>query len=288
MMSDVKANLDLIQNLRIIQALNEIGLNILIDERHFEKFEYLEKYLGYKIQTDEKNSYQISNIFENVTTSHSEPYVRIFTVEKTLIFPKSIFSYLKDQWPVERQLPFTFSGLITLSRKKCLKNWIDKNISKQHYKFYLIELSQKIPNGIRKNFRFFQKIKLVIDKKLLLSDSILGRKFPFKSFDVEYYESMLNSKFVLCPDGDFIWTYRFFEAIICGAIPIVENECEKYKEYRYKKMSDDISNLEWNAEDAEYNFRKCLEQLTLSEVEKDILISEFGVKGVLKNKGSVD
>ena len=38
----------------------------------------------------------------------------------------------------------------------------------------------------------------------------------------QYWDMMQRAKYVLCPDGDFVWTYRFFEAVACGAIPIIE------------------------------------------------------------------
>jgi len=39
-----------------------------------------------------------------------------------------------------------------------------------------------------------------------------------------YYAKLRSSEFALCPDGDFTWTYRFLEAIMCGAIPILERK----------------------------------------------------------------
>lgn len=42
-----------------------------------------------------------------------------------------------------------------------------------------------------------------------------GRIIPKNYFDGEYYGVLCNSKFTLCPRGDFNWTYRFLEAIMC-------------------------------------------------------------------------
>ena len=36
-----------------------------------------------------------------------------------------------------------------------------------------------------------------------------------------YYDPLQSTRFALAPDGDFPWTYRFLEAIMCGAIPVV-------------------------------------------------------------------
>jgi GR25 family glycosyltransferase involved in LPS biosynthesis len=42
--------------------------------------------------------------------------------------------------------------------------------------------------------------------------------------EAEYVATMLNSKFVLCPSGHNGETYRFYEAIECGAIPLIVGE----------------------------------------------------------------
>lgn len=51
-----------------------------------------------------------------------------------------------------------------------------------------------------------------------------GREVAKDYLDVAYYRTMCQSKFTLCPAGDFKWTYRFFEAIMCKSIPIVERQ----------------------------------------------------------------
>lgn len=45
-------------------------------------------------------------------------------------------------------------------------------------------------------------------------------------YDYGYYDKMMSSRFALAPDGDFPWTYRFLEGIMCGAIPIVSRRAE--------------------------------------------------------------
>jgi len=64
-------------------------------------------------------------------------------------------------------------------------------------------------------------------------NSFNGRDDRTKPLDKWYFEEMAKAKFVLCPNGDFTWTYRFFEAILCGAIPIIQNYCSLYAGYYY-------------------------------------------------------
>lgn len=58
------------------------------------------------------------------------------------------------------------------------------------------------------------------------------------STDIAYYKMLGNTKFGLSPTGDCQWSYRFFEAIMCGAIPIlgdtdIDNYAYRYKYYRH-------------------------------------------------------
>ena len=68
---------------------------------------------------------------------------------------------------------------------------------------------------------------------------------------------------VLCPNGDFVWTYRFFEAAMCGAIPVVENTCPHYDGFVHYAMKDDPRNYRWSLETAIHNFNLCREKLTI-------------------------
>ncbi len=65
-----------------------------------------------------------------------------------------------------------------------------------------------------------------------------GREFPVKAWDEEYYKMLAATKFALCPDGDYAWTYRSFEAIIYKAIPIVETPIPLYEGYKYYRWNE--------------------------------------------------
>lgn len=42
--------------------------------------------------------------------------------------------------------------------------------------------------------------------------------------DEEYYQIMASSNFTLCPSGDAAYSMRFYEAIMAGSIPILNDE----------------------------------------------------------------
>ena len=47
--------------------------------------------------------------------------------------------------------------------------------------------------------------------------------------NIEYFETMCQSKFVLCPAGDAPWSFRFYEVLMCKSIPIVESWHHTYR-----------------------------------------------------------
>jgi hypothetical protein len=44
-----------------------------------------------------------------------------------------------------------------------------------------------------------------------------------------YFQTMCQSKFILCPAGDSSWSFRFYEILICKSIPIVESINHTYR-----------------------------------------------------------
>jgi hypothetical protein len=57
--------------------------------------------------------------------------------------------------------------------------------------------------------------------------------------NIFYFETMCQSKYVLCPAGDSPWSFRFYETLMCKSIPIVESWHHTYRtkeesEFKYK------------------------------------------------------
>jgi hypothetical protein len=75
----------------------------------------------------------------------------------------------------------------------------------------------------------------------IITNSNYGRNPDTKyEIDKNYYDIISKSKFTLTPTGDCPWSYRFFEAIMCLSIPILENKSDDiYKnEYFYYVDND--------------------------------------------------
>lgn len=94
----------------------------------------------------------------------------------------------------------------------------------------------------------------------IIVNSNRGRREDTKEKDIAYFRALKRGLFVLCPNGDFIWTYRFFEAILCEAIPIVEEDCELYKGYHFYKLGDN------------YEYRKDWVEENLAKIKREMML----------------
>lgn len=192
----------LIQSVRVYQCFMEAGLTISIDDSQVPTFQYLDQFFPVKYATNHKKAIKL-----NSSISHQQPLVRVGSHQQPLMYPVSILKLCKELWDKKREskdIDHLFIGLQTPKRKRILQKWHNEHKG----------------------------------QKVVIKDSSNGRSFPAKAWDHSYYEQLSHAKFVLCPNGDFIWTYRFFETILCGAIPIVEDECDLYLGFHYFKMTD--------------------------------------------------
>ena len=117
-------------------------------------------------------------------------------MKANLLFPSYMINYTKTLHHAEKDLDYCFKGTITPSRK-----WIEQ-----------------------------------FDKNSIIINSNYGRDPKVKyNLDKEYYSILSRAKFTLCPVGDCPWSYRFFEAIMCLSIPIMNDNrdifCKDYKFY---------------------------------------------------------
>ena len=96
----------------------------------------------------------------------------------------------------------------------------------------------------------------------IITDSSYGRNPDTKyNLDIDYYTNMSKSKFTLCPTGDCPWSYRFFEAIMCFSIPILNDKSDIFcKDYYYIMYGDEYV---YSHEQALENYNKLLTRCTL-------------------------
>lgn len=252
-----------IQQIRLVHALAESDFAIAIPSSEDNKFSLLKDKFGVSFSHNHSKSIDITNHLQIV---HSEPSTSIGSLSRSLVFPSVIPRHCRSMWLRERHFRYSFQGLITEKRKPLIENWVRNNISSR---CKLPDTKSRLYR-LRKDFLSKIGIDYTIKKNigdLLLWSSDRGRRFPIKAWDEDYFRVLSNSQYVLCPSGDYIWSYRFFEAIMCGAIPIVEKPCKAYEGFRYVSFEDDVRQLKWRMEDAQYNYALCIEKITVPKVD---------------------
>lgn len=264
----IDLDLGTLQAVRMVSAIMESDYLIHIKEDNKHIFDYLQKFF------DSKAIVGLSGVpvLDDLLIDHKTPNCSIGSITKSLIFPKSVFDLCKSKWKIERTIAYYFSGLLTDKRLTILRKWISSHSSQskvhQLFDYLLIRIHnhyvQYKTRRVSKGFASKLSIRTGKNEVLCLASSTIGRHFPEKSWHDDYFNQMSNAKFVLCPDGDFVWTYRFLEAILCGAIPIVENETEMYDGFHYYMMSDQQNTYVYEQGIVIENFALALDRFTLS------------------------
>lgn len=172
----------------------------------------------------------VAPVLPGLSIDHHAPRTQVGNLKRALIFPHALVQLCRNSWAEQRALKASFRGLFTPERRRVLEPW----------EYYGIE-------GIQ------------------VADVSRGRDPSVKYWDVSYFEELGNSQFALCPDGDLPYSYRTFEAALCGAIPIVETQQAIYGELHVYTL-DGVSPEqlpEWRKETAEINLRLCRRLVTL-------------------------
>jgi hypothetical protein len=264
----IDVSLNLIQSIRLLQFLMESDYTICVPTEYEDLLLYLKDFFDVKycLRTSKFDCKKI-----DVEILHEAPKTRIGTIERPLIFPHGAFKYCKNLWGDSRKNKFAFAGLLSENRRFVIGNWIQENWPTYKYKFlsdndiYLNKVILNLKRILFNRVNFFEAPHYSLKKygDFVVWSSNRGRCLPTKIWDPSYFNFLADSQFVLCPDGDFVWTYRFFEAIMCGAIPIIQNYSPIYEGFKFKRMNSSIENMVWNEDDAESNFCLCKERLTV-------------------------
>lgn len=280
---------DLIQSIRLIHALLETNYDVRIRRHHLPKTRNLERVFG----IDVKGGGSAIPELPGMEIQHEGlPLVRVGSIERPLIFARGMVDHCRSLWKEDRPMRACFAGRLHEDRRRILRQWMQEQFPEhgavdmpdQAAVDRRVRLRKRVKNyagrilrGPLRPLRGYVRVPTVErrtkEKGVVFMVSDRGWCHPTKTWDPSYFQLLASSKFVLCPDGRYVWTYRFFEAAMCGAIPIVQNECSLYDGYRYYTMDDALREMEWNYSDALHNQELCRERMT---IPPDRLNAEIG------------
>jgi hypothetical protein len=252
----VDLDFGLIQQLRLAHALAESSFVIAVPAAELGKFAFLRQRFGLALSAARPDDFDLA---PHLTVAHETPSTGVGALHRPLLFPRVILDHCRSLWPAERPYRSSFAGLLTDSRRAALDRWLGDAGEAAR-----LPAASSLGERLRRQvvrWRGADRIRIV--GRLAVWSSERGRRFPTKAWDAPYYGLLAASQFVLCPRGDYSWTYRFFESCLCGAIPVVEEASPAYDGFHYHRMSDRFSDAAWTSEAAEHNYARCRERLSL-------------------------
>ena len=151
--------------------------------------------------------------------------------------PIAIFSnkYYNDinELNHEKKYDYCFIGSIDscYERRKWVIDFAKKNFTKDS----IFINTDNSPNWELLGPFDYSKLNLGFAPKLQLDNQSKKVQYRIVKDNIEYFEKMCQSKFVLCPGGDAPWSFRFYEVLMCKSVPIVSTW---HHTYRTKEESE--------------------------------------------------
>lgn len=259
-----------LQEIRMAQAVMESDFTLCVEPWQDNRFKRLKAFFPVKyelIQSDSENVTVISDIL--VSHKTITPETKIGALSRPLILPHEMLSYCKKLWPKKRKYKYAFIGKINKARKIWLQTFLSSKV-----KGYT-----GISGKVFIDYPIFKKLSVIFRNfdKLIVTESLRGREFPGKAWDDEYFRIQSQAEFILCPSGDVgcPWTYRFFEAMLCGAIPIIEAESPCYEPFKFYRAEQNPDSFIYDQEIVDYNFKQCEKYLTIGTKELNSELSKL-------------
>lgn len=217
--ADVSGQLARVQEARLFAALLESGWGLKVNEQQAECLKEIHTF--FPVSQDNFSGEDAFDI--PILIDHLKPITRFGHVERPLIFPTWLFrvgaSAIK-----ERDYLVTFQGFPSNKRVELALEFIERNwgcLNWFHQKQVLL-VNQLPESKLRTNLLNGLFSRLCRDPRVKIKWSTGGRTLACKIVDVEYWSMLHRSFAVYCPEGDCGWTYRFFEAMLAGALPVID------------------------------------------------------------------
>jgi hypothetical protein len=184
--------------------------------------------------------------------------VKIENIPQTYaIFPRSFYNNIKDE---TKTIDFNFHGSIGQNKYQAINrawvfDFISKYFTKDSFFVNTILKENHIPIGIFDHSDKFGSLTWITTKVRAI-------------YDPNYFSTLRKSKFCLCPAGDYPWSIRFYEALMCKAIPIVKYSWETWRSLEeskldYKFYFADDKEFIYNEDWAEHNYALFMKYHTL-------------------------
>ena len=209
---DVSNQKNRVQEIRLFAALIEAGWNLEVNKDQLMALEHISK-----IKTS--NNINKEEVKIDFSINHAKPLTSIGEIYSELIFPEWFFGEVDR----DKKEVIIFEGLITKQRIKYIVKLLEYGFIREKLSIFIY--------SINKHYGGFLISRLLSKDTVIIKFSYNGRKKQFKLYDSRYFLNLSKSKYVICPPGDFVWTYRLFETVMSKSIPIINHKDEHVEKY---------------------------------------------------------
>jgi hypothetical protein len=172
--------------------------------------------------------------------------------------PIAIFaeSYYQDinELNHEKKYDFCFIGSIKTSIKN--REWVIDFAKKYFTTNSIFINTDNNPNWTLLGPFDYSHMKLGFCPKEQKNNQSKDVQYRIVKENIFYFETMCQSKYILCPAGDAPWSFRFYETLMCKSIPIVLSWHHTYRtkqeseiEYKYvlsDNFEEEIKNINYD------------------------------------------
>ena len=186
------------------------------------------------------------------------------------LYPKRYYEHTKLS--TQKKYDFAFIGKFRFTGNKKEPGYNNRKWTIKFAKTFFTNNSFFLNTTYEKNSSTSWNTLGHFDKTQNLSKSFLCPQYMKKEsrnkFDENYFDVMSKSKFCLCPAGDASWSMRFYEALMCKCIPIVDNINETFRskqeaKLNYKYYTTKNKSFEYNKSWVTHNHNLFLKHHTL-------------------------
>lgn len=168
--------------------------------------------------------------------AHKEKNIIVEKINKAYaIYPKRFYRNLRTYYVKYTKKKYNFcfiGGLKTDTKTFCNRYWILSFIKKFFNKKSYLQFTD---TNTKQNYKSLGNFDYtLLENGFVPKENRHADEINF--FDKKYFSNLSNSKFCLCPAGDAPWSMRFYEAIMCKAIPIVSTVKESYRSNAKSKL----------------------------------------------------
>lgn len=180
------------------------------------------------------------------------------------LYPRRFYKTI-EKFDHKKTIDFCFIGSYLTDRKtqenrKWILDFIQNNFTDSSY----LQFTDK---NTKQNYQSMGSFDYTLRRS-----GFVPKEHPMKMrnmFDENYFKQLAKSEFTLCPAGDTFWSMRFYEALMCKSIPIVNNKNETFRskaesglDYKYYLTTErHVYREDW----VENNYRIFLKYHTLED-----------------------